>query len=55
MYKLLVKWFQGSQLEKVMNESQLREFIMNNTQSVRYAQVITPSGVTKEITEFLNK
>lgn len=55
MYKLLVKWFNLNQLEKVMNETELRGFISSNTQSVKYAHVVTPSGVTKEITNLLNK
>ena len=55
MYKLLVKWFNLTEIEKVMSELELREFISSNTQVVRYAHVITPSGVTKEITQLLNK
>ena len=55
MYKVLVKWFDLTKFEKVMSETELRLFISSNKRTVRYAEVVTPSGVTKEITNFLNK
>lgn len=55
MYNLLVKWVDDSVINRVVTDKQLRVMIKNFEDGVRYAQVITPSGVTKEITEHFNK
>lgn len=55
MYDLLVKWVDDSVMSKVVTDKQLRGMIKNLKGGVRYAHVITPSGVTKEITEYFNQ
>ena len=55
MYNLLVKWVDDSVINRVVTDKQLRVMIKNFKDGVRYAQVITPSGVTKEITNLFNQ
>ena len=55
MYILLVKWVDDSVINRVVTDKQLRAMIKNFKGGVRYAQVITPSGVTKEITNLFNQ
>ena len=55
MYKVLVKWFDKSELTREINNSkELGSLISNLKGGVTYAQIITPSGVTKEITNLFN-
>jgi len=50
MYQVLVKWFDNGVMNKLMTEKQLRVLPNVLRGGVSYAKVITPSGVTKEIT-----
>jgi len=55
MYNLLVKWVDKSVMSRMVTEKQLRGMVNTLKGGVSYAHVITPSGVTKEITNILNK
>ena len=55
MYKVLVKWFNNEVVNELMSETQLRTFISSTKELVKYAEIVTPSGVTKEITQHFNK
>jgi|11_taG_2_1085331.scaffolds.fasta_scaffold41345_2 uncharacterized protein YacL (UPF0231 family) len=55
MYQVLVKWFNNEVVNELMNETQVRTLISSTKELVKYAEVITPSGVTKEITHHFNK
>ena len=56
MYKLLVRWMDGQQMSREFQTvGQLRGIINSVKGGVVYSQVITPSGVTKEITQEFNK
>ena len=54
MYQVLVKWMDKSVMDRMVTDKQLRGLIKNLKSGVTYAQVITPSGVTKEITNLFN-
>ena len=56
MHKLLVKWIDKSQMMKeVENAKQLGKYIRLMRGGVTFAQITTPSGVTKDITELFNQ
>jgi|TARA_R110000796_G_scaffold7025_4_gene24508 hypothetical protein len=55
MYQVLVKWMDKSVMDRMVTDKQLRGLIKNLKSGVTYAQVITPSGVTKEITNLFNQ
>ena len=52
MYKLLVRWMDGQQMSRTIKDvGQLRNIIASLKGGVIYSEVITPSGVSKEITK----
>jgi len=56
MYKLLVRWIDNQVMERTINDvNQLRGIINSVKAGVVHAQLVTPSGVSKEITEHFNK
>ena len=56
MYKLLVRWMDNQVMERTIKDvNQLRGIINSVKGGVVYSQVITPSGVTKDITREFNK
>ena len=56
MYKLLVRWMDNQEMSRnIKDVGQLRNVINNLKGGVIHAQLISPSGVTKEITEHFNK
>jgi len=56
MYKLLVRWMDNQVMERTINDvNQLRGIINSVKGGVVHAQLVTPSGVSKEITEHFNK
>lgn len=56
MYKLLVRWMDNQVMERTINDvGQLRNVISNLKGGVVHAHIVTPSGVTKEITNQFNK
>ena len=56
MYKLLVRWMDNQVMERTIKDvNQLMRLIPQLKAGVVHAQVVTPSGVTKEITEHFNK
>jgi hypothetical protein len=56
MHELLVKWIDKSQMMKeVENAKQLGKYIRLMRGGVQYAQITTPSGVTKDITELFHQ
>jgi len=56
MYKVLVKWFDKSELKReIVNPQQLKALVDNLKSGVVYAEVVTPSGVSKDITNLFNK
>ena len=56
MYKLLVRWMDNQVMERTIKDvNQLRGIIGSLKAGVVHAQLVTPSGVSKEITEHFNK
>lgn len=56
MYKLLVRWIDNQEMSRTIKDvGQLRRLIPNLKSGVVYAKIVTPSGVTKEITNEFNK
>jgi len=56
MYKLLVRWMDNQVMERTITDAgQLMRLIPNLKAGVVHAQLVTPSGVTKEITQHFNK
>ena len=56
MYQLLVRGMDGQQMSRTIKDvGQLRGIINSVKGGVVYSQVITPSGVTKDITREFNK
>ena len=56
MHELLVKWIDKSQMVRtVENTQQLGKYIRLMRGGVVFAQITTPSGVTKDITELFNQ
>ena len=56
MYELLVKWIDKSQMVKeVRDAQQLGKWIPLMRGGVTYAQLTTPSGVTKDITNLFHQ
>jgi hypothetical protein len=56
MYKLLVRWMDNQVMERTINDvNQLRGIINSVKGGVVFATLVSPSGVTKEITEHFNK
>ena len=56
MYELLVKWVDNTEMKRTITSSEeLGKFTRILKSGVRYAQITTPSGVSKEITEHFNK
>ncbi len=56
MYKLIVVFQNNTKLEEMYNESELREKLSNGVRGiVKWANVITPSGCTKSVTELISK
>jgi hypothetical protein len=56
MHELLVKWIDKSQMVRtVENTQQLGKYIKLMRGGVVFAQITTPSGVTKDITELFNQ
>jgi len=56
MYKLLVRWMDNQVMERTITEvAQLRGIINSVKGGVVYATLVSPSGVSKEITEHFNK
>jgi len=56
MYKLLVRWMDNQVMERTIKDAdQLMRLIPQLKAGVVHAQVVTPSGVTKEITKHFNK
>jgi hypothetical protein len=56
MYKLLVRWMDNQVMERTINDvNQLRGIINSVKSGVVHATLVSPSGVTKEITEHFNK
>jgi len=56
MYKLLVRWIDNQEMSRTIKDvGQLRNIIGSLKNGVVYASILTPSGVTKEITNQFNK
>ena len=56
MYKLLVRWMDNQVMERTIKDvNQLRGIINSVKAGVVFATLVSPSGVTKEITEHFNK
>jgi fructose-1,6-bisphosphatase/sedoheptulose 1,7-bisphosphatase-like protein len=56
MHELLVKWIDKSQMVRTIeNAQQLGKYIKLMRGGVVFAQITTPSGVTKDITELFNQ
>ena len=56
MYTLLVRWMDNQVMERTINDvNQLRGIINSVKGGVVFATLVSPSGVTKEITEHFNK
>ena len=56
MYKLLVRWMDNQVMERTINDvNQLRGIINSVKSGVVHATLLSPSGVSKEITEHFNK
>ena len=56
MYKLLVRWIDGQQMNRAIKDvGQLRGIINSVKGGVVFATLVSPSGVTKEITEHFNR
>ena len=56
MYKLLVRWMDNQEMSRnIKDAGQLMRLIPQLKGGVVYAQIVTPSGVTKEITKEFNK
>ena len=56
MYTLLVRWMDDQVMERTINDvNQLRGIINSVKGGVVFATLVSPSGVTKEITEHFNK
>ena len=55
MYNLLVRWVDKSVMSRMVTERQLRGLMGNLKGGVSYAHVVTPSGVTKDITNIMNQ
>jgi len=56
MYKLLVRWMDNQVMERTITDvAQLRGIINSVKGGVVFATLLSPSGVTKEITEHFNK
>ena len=52
MYELLVKWVDDTEMKRTITSSkELGKFTRILKGGVRYAQITTPSGVTKDCTE----
>lgn len=53
MYKLTIKWSQTDVLNRLIgNSNELNAMIKSVKGGVTYAQIVTPSGVTKDITKY---
>ena len=56
MYKLLVRWMDNQVMSRnIKDVGQLRNIIGSLKAGVVHAQLVSPSGVTKEITEHFNR
>ena len=56
MYKLLVRWMDNQEMSRnIKDVGQLRNIIGSLKGGVVHATLVSPSGVTKEITEHFNK
>ena len=56
MYKLFVRWMDNQVMERTINDvNQLRGIINSVKAGVVHATLLSPSGVSKEITEHFNK
>ena len=56
MYKLLVRWIDNQVMERTIKDvNQLRGIINSVKGGVVFATIVSPSGVSKEITEHFNK
>ena len=56
MYKLLVRWMDNQVMERTINDvNQLRGIINSVKGGVVFATLVSPSGVTKEITNLFNQ
>ena len=56
MYTLLVRWIDNQVMERTINDvNQLRGIINSVKGGVVHATLVSPSGVSKEITEHFNK
>ena len=56
MYKLLVRWMDNQEMSRPIKDvGQLRNVINSLKGGVVHATLISPSGVSKEITEHFNK
>ena len=56
MYTLLVRWMDDQVMERTIKDvNQLRGIINSVKAGVVFATLVSPSGVTKEITEHFNK
>ena len=56
MYTLLVRWIDNQVMERTINDvNQLRGIINSVKGGVVFATLVSPSGVSKEITEHFNK
>jgi hypothetical protein len=54
MYYLEVVFVGGTSLKSKLSENELRNFLKRGVdKSVKWANVVTPSGVKKEITDLL--
>lgn len=54
MYQLEVVFVGGTKINSKLSETELRNFIKRGVnKSVKWANVITPSGAKKEITDLL--
>ena len=56
MYKLLVRWMDNQEMSRnIKDVGQLRNIIGSLKAGVVHATLVSPSGVSKEITEHFNK
>jgi hypothetical protein len=56
MYKLLVRWMDNQEMSRTIKDAgQLRNVISSLKGGVVYASILSPSGVTKEITEMFHQ
>lgn len=56
MYKLFIQYGNGTQLNKSLEESELRDIFAKGVKGyIKWAYVTTPSGVRKEVTNRLRK